>query len=125
MCGRFCVCPPVSLFSSLSCVQLCVFNPIVRNLLILALVYLSVTLGVISGARKRRVRNAILGSKRKLNQDIGLIDLDDEEETPVNKTTETKPDAEAQLEKLKNMLDKGLITQSEYDAKRQTIIDNM
>ncbi len=101
------------------------FNPIVRNLLILALVYLSVTLGVISGARKRRVRNAILGSKRKLNQDIGLIDLDDEEETPVNQITETKPDAEAQLEKLKNMLDKGLITQSEYDAKRQTIIDNM
>ena len=103
------------------------FNPLVRNFLILALVYLSVTLGVIGGARKRRVRNAILASKRKLNQDIGLIDLDDddEEETPTNKATETKPDAEAQLEKLKNMLDKGLITQDEYNTKRQAIIENM
>lgn len=91
--------------------------------LMLACVYLGVVYGVITNSRKRRVRNAILGKSRKLNKDIGLIDLEDDNDE--EKPTTNNQDTEAQLEKIKGMYDKGLITKEEYDAKRQAIIDKL
>ena len=91
--------------------------------LMLACVYLGVVYGVITNSRKRRVRNAILGKSRKLNKDIGLIDLEDDNEE--EKPTTNNQDAEAQLEKIKGMYDKGLITKEEYDAKRQAILEKL
>lgn len=99
------------------------FNPIVRALIILSVAYLIAFFGIISGSRRRRVRNAILAKNRKLSGDVGILDLDDEDEPETNKKSTN--DAETQLEKIKTMLDKGLITQAEYDAKRKSIIDNM
>ena len=90
--------------------------------LMLACIYLGVVYGIITNSRKRRVRNAILGKSRKLNKDIGLIDLEDDDDEP---TKPTSNDVETQLEKIKSMYDKGLITKEEYDAKRQSIIDKM
>ena len=100
------------------------FNRVTLAFLILSIVYLGVAYGVINDARKRRVRNSILAKNRKLNKDIGLMDLDDEDEEDL-KNAPVANDAEAQLEKVKSMFDKGLITKEEYDAKRQTIIDKM
>ncbi len=100
------------------------FNRVTLAFLILSIVYLGVAYGVINDARKRRVRNTILAKNRKLNKDIGLMDLDDEDEEDL-KNAPIANDAEAQLEKIKNMFDKGLITKEEYDAKRQAIIDKM
>lgn len=97
------------------------FNPIVRALMILAVAYLIAFFSIITNSRKRRVRNAILAKNRKLSGDIGLIDMDDDEEEPKAKSNDT----EAQLEKLKGMFDKGLINQEEYDAKRRTILEKM
>ncbi len=92
--------------------------------LMLACVYLGVVYGIITNSRKRRVRNSILGKSRKLNKDIGLIDFDDDDdEVETNKNNVN--DSEAQLEKIKSMFDKGLITKEEYDTKRQAIIDKM
>ena len=99
-------------------------NRVILGFLILSAVYLGVAYGVINEARKRRVRNTILAKNRKLNKDIGLMDLDDEDEEDL-KNAPVANDAEAQLEKIKSMFDKGLITKEEYDAKRQTIIDKM
>lgn len=99
------------------------FNPIVRALMILAVVYLVSFFGIITNSRKRRVRNAILAKNRKLSGDIGILDIDDDDE-PEQATTKIS-DSEAQLEKIKNMYEKGLITKEEYDAKRQSIIDKM
>ncbi|MCQ2382941.1 MAG: SHOCT domain-containing protein, partial [Clostridia bacterium] len=99
-------------------------NRVILGFLILSVVYLGVAYGVINEARKRRVRNSILAKNRKLNKDIGLMDLDDEDEEDL-KNAPAANDAEAQLEKIKSMFDKGLITKEEYDAKRQTIIDKM
>ncbi len=90
--------------------------------LMLACIYLGVVYGIITNSRKRRVRNAILGKSRKLNKDIGLIDLEDDDDEPAKPTSS---DVETQLEKIKSMYDKGLITKEEYDAKRQSIIDKM
>lgn len=90
--------------------------------LMLACIYLGVVYGIITNSRKRRVRNAILGKSRKLNKDIGLIDLEDDDDEPAKPTSN---DVETQLEKIKSMYDKGLITKEEYDAKRQSIIDKM
>ena len=97
------------------------FNPIVRALMILAVAYLITFFSIITNSRKRRVRNAILAKDRKLSGDIGLIDMDDNEEEPKAKSNDT----EAQLEKLKGMFDKGLINQEEYDAKRRVILEKM
>ena len=97
------------------------FNPIVRALMILAVAYLIAFFSIITNSRKRRVRNAILAKDRKLSGDIGLIDMDDNEEEPKAKSNDT----EAQLEKLKGMFDKGLINQEEYDAKRRAILEKM
>ena len=97
-------------------------NPIVRALMILAIVYVIAFFTIITNSRKRRVRNAILAKNRSLSRDIGILDVDDEDEEPVKPAAN---DAEAQLEKIKSMFDKGLITKEEYDAKRQAIIDKM
>ena len=100
-----------------------VFNRTTISLLILAIVYLAVSVGVISNSRRRRVRNTILAHGRIVNRDIGLLDMDDDDESEV-KTTQNN-DAEAQLEKIKSMYDKGLITKEEYDTKRQEILHKM
>ena len=107
-----------------------VWNRVAGSLMILACVYVLVATGVISNARKRRVRNAILAQNRKLNKDIGLMDLDDEDEdtneAEFKRIAKQQADSiETQLEKLKSMLDKGLITQEEYDAKRKDILAKM
>lgn len=101
-----------------------IFNRISISLLILSCVYLGVSIGVINDARKRRVRNSILARNRKLNGDIGIMDIGDDDDTADNKQTDNN-DTEAQLEKIKSMFDKGLITKEEYDTKRQSIIDKM
>lgn len=94
-------------------------------ILALSFVYLGIVYGIIVNSRKRRVRNAILAKDRKLNQDIGLIDLGDDDEEDEKPAKSKADDVEAQLEKLKSMLDKGLITQEQYDAKRQSILEKM
>lgn len=104
-----------------------VWNRIAGSLMILACAYVAVATGVITNARKRRVRNAILAHNRKLNKDIGLMDLDEDEEEENEAefkriAQQQATSVEAQLEKLKNMLEKGLITQEEYDAKRKEIL---
>ena len=107
-----------------------VWNRIAGSLMILACVYVAVATGVITNARKRRVRNAILAHNRKLNKDIGIMDMDDEDdeenEAEFKRIAKQQADTvEAQLEKLKSMLEKGLITQEEYDAKRKDILAKM
>jgi hypothetical protein len=97
-------------------------NRVTISLLVLSIVYLGVAIGTISNARKRSVRNSILARNRMVNRDIGIMDLNDDE-IETNKNNQN--DAEAQLEKIKSMFDKGLITKEEYDAKRQSIIDKM
>ncbi len=61
--------------------------------MLLAFVYLGVVYGVITNSRRRRVRNAILAKNRTVNKDIGLSDLEDDENEKLAKTT----DYEAQL----------------------------
>ena len=107
-----------------------IWNRVAGSFMVLACAYVLISTGVIANARKRRVRNAILAHNRKLNKDIGIMDLDDDEEEEneaefkriAKQQAET---VEAQLEKLKSMLDKGLITQEEYDAKRKDILAKM
>ena len=95
------------------------------SFLVLALVYLITATTVITNARKRRVRNSILARNRKLNQDIGIMDMFDDEYGEEETEKKDTNNVEAQLEKIKSMLDKGLITKEEYDAKRKDIIDKM
>lgn len=104
-----------------------VFNRICISFLVLSCVYLGVAIGVINNARKRRVRNSILARGRSVNRDIGIMDLnDDDDDTEASKqATAHINEAEIQLEKIKSMFDKGLITKEEYDTKRQAIIDKM
>lgn len=104
--------------------QSLLFNQGTVSILILALVYLGASLGIINGSRRRRVRNSILARNRIVNRDIGIMDLNDDDDE-VDNSKNSANDTEKQLEKIKSMFDKGLITKEEYDAKRQSIIDKM
>ena len=101
-----------------------VWNRTAGALMILACVYLITSLTVISNARRRRVRNSILGRGRIVNRDIGLMDLNDDDDDELEPKANLDQ-TEVQLEKIKAMFDKGLITKEEYDAKRQAIIEKI
>jgi|GEM_PF-3322768 len=105
-----------------------VWNRTAGALMILACIYVITAVTLINNARHRRVRNKILGGARNVNKDIGILDYDDDDYDDKQKKTASSAvinDTEVQLEKLKSMLDKGLITQAEYDTKRKDIIDKM
>ncbi len=46
-------------------------------------------------------------------------------ENKINNESKTSTDSTAQLEELKSLLDKGVITQEEFDAKKKKILDKI
>jgi hypothetical protein len=54
--------------------------------------------------------------------DVNLVPIDGTSE-PVNKANQGS--VESRLLELKNLLDKGLITQEEYDSMRKMIVDSI
>ena len=115
------------------------FTPISNTMLwviaILMIVAMATAGGIYSGqARRKEIELFMKGdTKALLEGDVDLIDAES------NTTTETSPvtpaaapssqssakDPEQQLVKIKELLDKGIITEEEYQAKRKDIIDKM
>ena len=89
--------------------------------LVLSFSYIIASIAIVWGSKRRSLRNRMLSPRNRLRRDTGLLDVYEEEE---EKQPEA-PDTEKQLEKLKTMLDKNLISQEEYEAKRKEIIDKM
>ena len=83
--------------------QSLLFNQGTVSILILALVYLGASLGIINGSRRRRVRNSILARNRIVNRDIGIMDLNDDDDE-VDNSKNSANDTEKQLEKIRNNL---------------------
>ena len=102
--------------------QQLLFNKTTLGILLVAFIYIIAAFVIVYGSKKRSIRNRLLSPRDRYRRDLGLIDVYEEEE---EETQPDAPDAEKQLEKLKAMLDKNLITKEEYDAKRKEVIDKM
>ncbi len=89
-------------------------NHLVLTLLTLSLLYIVISNAILRVVRRRGVRKGGLGE--------AFADAEEENDYIQPKSSKT---AEEKLAELKTMLDKNIITQEEYDKKRQDIIDNM
>lgn len=111
------------------------FGPITSTLAWVIAVLMAVALAVAGGlfgahARRKEVELFMKGKTRALTDgDVDLVDVktDDWGETATSAATKRaeEKDPEKQLEKIKELLDKGIITEEEYQAKRKDIIDKM
>lgn len=63
-----------------------------------------------------------LGSERELQQFLRWFKRDGEEETASQETDAAAPDPASELRKYKAMLDEGLITQQDFDAKKKQLL---
>ncbi len=87
-------------------------NKIMIVLVILSFLYMIISSKIMQNIEERRFKNAVEDS----------YDIDGEARKEVS---QTEDGVEARLEKLKNMLDKNLITQEEYDKKKEDILSDM
>ncbi len=88
------------------------------------LIFAVIIVGVVEGFNKGRIKRM-----QKDQAEQGLAgELKGKKQTKINQTesqSNKAEDAEAKLEKLKALLDKNLITQEEYDKKKQEIIKDL
>ncbi len=78
---------------------------------VIALIFMGIANGIMYRSDLRKIRNAA--------EDVYVKETDKE------KTNDEKANVEEQLSKLKELLDKNLITEEEYNKKRSDIIDKM
>jgi len=96
---------------------------------------LAITVWKVSTAQKLARRSGMdpsLATQMTLLSDDGLdatylaANLRRPETTPTEPASApSSPSAEARLTELKGLLDKGLVSQAEYDERRRTIIDSL
>lgn len=88
-------------------------NKIALTLFILSILYMIISSKVMQVIESRRFRNAVEDN----------YEIDGSEK--VQESAKTQESAEQKLESLKNMLDKNLISQEEYDKKKAEILNDM
>lgn len=96
-------------------------NPIMLTVLAIALVYIVIS-NVILTRIQRRKNRGLIGTIAESYHST-LSDSEQSPQTPA--AQEAQPSTEDRLAKLKEMYDKQIITQEEYEAKRKDIIDKM
>ncbi|MDE7395588.1 MAG: SHOCT domain-containing protein [Clostridiales bacterium] len=93
-------------------------NKIMWAVFVIALLYVSLSGNIIRSITSRRVENKILDEMEEDHNPLGA---------PQNRNAE-KPEQQStaeRLEKLKSLLEQGLITQEEYDRKRSEILESV
>lgn len=108
-----------------------IYNTGLWVLAVLAVVGLGTAGGIFGAhARRKEIELIMKGDVKNLTEgDVLLVDAQTTSsvytEPPKQTAAPAEKDPEAQLAKIKELLDKGVITEEEYQRKRQDIIDKM
>ncbi len=89
------------------------FNKLILVLFVLSIIYMFISSSIMKSVEAKRFKSAVEDN----------YEIDGTTKSNSNSQLETSP--EQKLEKLKNLLDKNLITQEEYDKKKENILKDM
>lgn len=100
------------------------FNKVTLSIFILAAVYTLISYCIICGVRRRKLH---FRNRRSVTfLDDALEDIEDEiQSTTISSQPDNSEDATQKLKKLQELLNQNLITQDEYDKKREEIISKI